>query len=424
VDAAPVIARGHNVAALIPPVTEAALPYLLGIPDRPTLVLTPDAARAVSLASALEAAGRPAAGVVAVSGLARAARRLAPAFPAFALSAVEDAAALLRRSALKAAAARTVVLAWPDELEPEGTAALETVMAECDKEAQRIILASVPGPELDELMERYAWKAMTFGFPAVDEPPPSPLGAARFVVARRDRFPDARCRVLDALNPERDESVVVAPCPASREEAAAHAAAATPEQPPVFVVEPHQLPWLRRQFHPATALRLPSAADAAERRAEKARGALAGIIESGNLDRELLALSPLFDRYDPADVAAAALRAAQSGRLAGSSGDAPAGAGEAPVASGIATWAKIWVGVGRKDNARAGDLVGAVVGEAKIAADRIGKIDIRDLYTLVEVRAEDAERVVAALTGATMRGRRLAAHVDRGPGPKGPQRHG
>ena len=53
-DAAPVIARGHNVAALIPPVAEAALPYLLAITDRRTLVLTPDAARAVALADALE----------------------------------------------------------------------------------------------------------------------------------------------------------------------------------------------------------------------------------------------------------------------------------------------------------------------------------------------------------------------------------
>jgi ATP-dependent RNA helicase DeaD len=68
--------------------------------------------------------------------------------------------------------------------------------------------------------------------------------------------------------------------------------------------------------------------------------------------------------------------------------------------------------------------VGAIVGEAKIAADRIGKIEVRELYSLVEVCAEDAERIVVALTGATMRGRRLTAHVDRGAGPARPPRRG
>jgi ATP-dependent RNA helicase DeaD len=75
--------------------------------------------------------------------------------------------------------------------------------------------------------------------------------------------------------------------------------------------------------------------------------------------------------------------------------------------------------VGKKDGTRPGDLVGAIIGETKIAADRVGKIDIRELYSIVEVRGEDAERVAAALTGATMRGRRLTARIDRGHGPGG-----
>ena len=423
-DAAPVISRGHNVAALIPPVTETALLFLLPIQDRRTLVLTPDATRAVALGAALEAAGRASRDIVAVSGLARAARRLATGTPAFILVGVEDALALLRRSALKPAEAQTVVLAWPEELEPEATAALEAVLSECAKETQRIVLAALPGPALDALLERYAWKAMTFGFPAVDEPAPQPIGPARFVVARTDRFADAHRRILDVLNPDSDESLVVATCPASLEEAAALAARATPEAPPIFVVEPYQLPWLRRHFHPLTALRLPSAANLAERRAEKVRTALARLIEAGDLDRELLALGPLFDRYDPADIAAAAVRAAQAGLLGGPSGEPAATAPEAGTSAAVPAWAKLWIGAGKKDNVRPGDLVGAIVGEAKIAADRIGKIEVRELYSLVEVCAEDAERIVVALTGATMRGRRLTAHIDRGAGPARPPRRG
>ena len=416
-DAAPVITRGHNVAALIPPVTEAALPYLLTIPDRRTLVLTPDAPRAVALAEALVAAGRDAAGIVAVSGLARAARRLAPGMPAFVLAAADDAAALLRRSALKPAEAQTLVLAWPEELDEEAAAALEAVLSECDKEAQRLLFASIPGPAVDALLERYAWKAMTFGFPAVDEFAPTPIGPARFVVAATAQFADARRRVLDTLNLEVEDTLVIAPCPASREEAAALAARAGADTPPVFIVQPCQLPWLRRHFRPLTALRLPSSADLAERRAERIRGTLAGLIEAGDLDKDLCALNPLFDRYDPADVAAAAVRAAAIGLLGRPGAEAATPA--APTGNEVPTWAKLWVGVGKKDNIRPGDLVGAIIGETKIAADRVGKIDIRELYSIVEVRGEDAERVAAALTGATMRGRRLTARIDRGHGPGG-----
>jgi hypothetical protein len=412
VDAAPVIARGHNVAVLIPPVVEAALPHLLAITDRRTLVLTPDASRAVGLARALEGAGRPAEGIVAVSGLARAARRLASGAPDVLLAAVQDAAVLLQRSALKPAEAGAVVVAWPEELESDGAAALETVMAEADKEAQRLLLVAAPGPAVDDLLERYAWKAMTFGFPAVDEPPPAPIGPARFVTARGGAFVDVRRRVLDALNPEREEALVVAPCPWSREEAVEVAAGATREAPPIFVVEPCQLPWLRRHFHPVTAVRIPSAADLADRRAERVRSVIAGLIDAGDLDRELLALGPLFDRYDPAEVAAAAVRAAGAAPLARPGAEATAPS-EGPTA--VPAWAKLWIGVGRKDGARPGDLVGAIVGETKIGADRIGKIEIRELYALVEVRAEDAERVASSLTGATMRGRRLTARIDRGP---------
>ena len=266
---------------------------------------------------------------------------------------------------------------------------------------------------------------MTFGFPAVDEPRPQPIGPARFVVARTDHFADAHRRILDALNPESEEGLVVATCPASREDAVALAARATPELPPIFVVEPCQLPWLRRHFHPVTALRLSSAADLAQRRAEKIRTALAGLIGAGDLDRELLALGPLFDRYDPAEVAAAAVRAAQLGALGGRAAESAAPApdtGGGAAGATVQAYAKVWIGAGRKDNVRPGDLVGAIVGETKVAADRIGKIEVRELYSLVEVRAEDAERVVGALTGATMRGRRLTAHIDRGPGPSRPGR--
>jgi len=407
VDAVPVIARGHHVAVFTPPVTEAALPLLQAATRRPILVLTADADRAVDLAS-WDA-------VFAVSGLTRAQQRLAAGVPDVLAVGVHDALTLLKRSALTPANFACVVLAWPEQLDEEAGEVLESVMAEGDKDAQRIILTSETGPATTRLIERYAFKAMTYGFPPTEPPPgwtaPGPAGAARYVVARRSQLADVRRRVLDALHPERDDAIAIVPCPKDRDEAARLAAGA---EPPVIVVEPHQLPWLRALFAPLSHLVLPTAADAAELRADKIRTRLARMAETENLDRELFVLSPLFERFDPALVAAAAVRmlAAQSGQAAGRTAPEPAPS----AAAGVPSFAKVWVGVGRKDNVKPGDLVGAIVNEARVPADALGRIEVRDLFCLVEVRADLAERIVQGLTGVNLRGRRLTARVDRGHG--------
>jgi hypothetical protein len=429
VDAAPVIARGHNLAVLIPPVPAAALPYLQAIPEtRPTLIVTADADRAVALFEAC-----PRAPSLAVSGLARAQRQLAAGLPRFLFVSAGDAVQLLKRSALKAAEFQTVVLAWPDQLDEEGREALETVMAEVARDSQRMILVAAGGAESDALVQRYAFKTVTFGFPpneTAETPAPATLGAASFVVARPAQFEATRRKILDALDPESDHAVTIATCPPSREAAeqlalAAAGAAAGPAHRLVLIVEPSQLPWLKTVFAPLGAVRLPAALDALEQRAEAVRARLARTIETRNLDRELFLIGPLLERFDPSEVAAAALHlgqpaaqtaegAPEPGRLSGTDASVP----------GVPAWAKLWVGVGKKDSVRPGDVLGAILGEAKLAADRVGKIEVRELYSLVEIQAEDAERVVRALTGTNLRGRRVTARVDRGHAPSSGPRPG
>jgi DbpA-like RNA binding protein len=425
VDAAPVVARGHNLAILVPPVPTAAMAYLQAIPDtRPTLVLTADADRAVAfLDAALQAPrSRPA---LAVTGLARAQRLLTRGLPALLFVSAADALRLLKRSALKASEFQTVVLAWPEQLDEEGREALETVLAEVDRESQRLMLVGSAGPAVEALIERYAFKAVTFGFPPAEaaEAPPPTLGPASYLVARAGRLEATRRSVLDALDPASDDLVIVAPCPGSREaaEALSREAVGTEVGGPkrlVFVVEPSQLAWLRGLFSPLTPLRLPAALDDLERRADAVRATLTRTLERESLDRELFLIGPLLDRFDPAVVAAAALHLA--GPLARTAEPAAGGGRERETEAApdrVPSWAKLWVGVGRKDNVRPGDVLGAIVGEAKIAADRVGKIEVRELYCLVEVRSDDAERVARSLTGTTLRGRRLTARVDRGHAP-------
>jgi hypothetical protein len=439
VDAAPVIARGHSLAILVPPVPAAAAPYLEAIPEhRPTLVVTADADRAQALAESCP--GRTS---LAVSGLARAQRRLTERLPDLLFVSAIDALQLLKRSALKALEFQTIVVAWPEQLDQEGREALGALMAETDRDSQRMVLTATPGPALEELLQRYAFKAVTFGFPPAEPggAPPATVGPASYVIARPTQLEAMRRRILDALDPERDEEVTIAPCPPSREAAEAlgrQVAAAGTAARLIFVVEPVEVAWLRTLFSPLTPVRLPTSLDALEHRAETVRARLVRTLETENLDRELFLLGPLLERFDPSEVAAAALRLAgtdalaQTAERAGSPRAAEAarvgggGGGTLGVGAGVPSWTKLWVGVGRKDNVRPGDVLGAIVGEAKLAADHVGKIDVRELFCLVEVQPEDAERVVRALTGTTLRGRRLTARVDRGhapPRPGGPH-HG
>lgn len=422
-DAAPVIARGHNVAVFVPPVTEAALPALLAVIGRRTLVVAADADRAVALGSALEP-GLPAPkSQLAVSGLARAERRLGAWPPDFLLVGAADGLALLKRSALQPAEFGALVIAWPEQLDADAVAALEALLAESDAQAQRILLAAEAGADLDRLIERYAFKAMTFGFPAAAGADAAPIGPARYVLARPSQYPETRRRILDALDPPSDEALVIASCPESRAAAERLAEAAGPDQPPIFMIEPHQLGWLRALFAPLSVLRLSTAVEALELRADAIRARLARTIEIEPLDRELFLVGPLLDRFDPAEVAAAALKlGGDQGAGVGPIPARPAAASPAPTDIPPSRWSRLWVGAGRRDNVRPGDLVGAIANEAKVPGDAIGEIDVRDLYCLVEVRAEYADRVARALTGITLRGRRLVARLDRGPGASRPPR--
>jgi ATP-dependent RNA helicase DeaD len=59
------------------------------------------------------------------------------------------------------------------------------------------------------------------------------------------------------------------------------------------------------------------------------------------------------------------------------------------------------------------DLVGAIAGEAGLNARDIGAIQITDRFSLVEVPDSAAERVIAAMQQATIRGRRPTVRRER-----------
>jgi ATP-dependent RNA helicase DeaD len=75
--------------------------------------------------------------------------------------------------------------------------------------------------------------------------------------------------------------------------------------------------------------------------------------------------------------------------------------------------ARLFLRVGRRDNVRPADLVGAVANEANLPGDAVGDIDIYETFSFVEVPASAADRVLRALNRTTIRGREPRATMAR-----------
>ena len=144
----------------------------------------------------------------------------------------------------------------------------------------------------------------------------------------------------------------------------------------------------------------------------------------------LVALEPLFARRGAAEVAAAAVALLRQKAPALPAGGATAGSGAAaaqPTASSTVTrsaptprpappaaFIRLFVSMGERDGMGPGDLVGAITGESGVAGSHVGKIEIRESFSIVEVQEADAEKVIRALNGVTVRGRSVRADYDRG----------
>jgi ATP-dependent RNA helicase DeaD len=145
--------------------------------------------------------------------------------------------------------------------------------------------------------------------------------------------------------------------------------------------------------------------------AQRFRDMLARAIEEEDAAPYLLLLEPLFERFDAAEVAAAA--AALLRKKGHGAPPAPPAATSADRQSAPVAWVKVFLSVGERDGLSAKDLVGAITGEANVAGSNVGKIDIRESHTVLEVMEPVARKVITALNGTTIRGRAVRADFDR-----------
>jgi hypothetical protein len=411
--------RGRAVLMVTPPAVEQAKAVweLLATHTRPgvsVVVVCSDQAAAEEWADATPEGlrGHP------VTSLGRSARLLKENAVDLLAGTPEDLQGLAARSALKLDTGTTVVLAWPEWLLASGRlAGLEQLLGEL-REARRIVLSWNP-TVLEDFLERHARRPHVVGDLPLGEDarPLPPVAAARYAVVPRARRVTVRREVLDALDRPRVAEWRQGAAPTEAADAIlcfdlpsrAELADLAKYGEPILLLSPSQLPYARSIAAPLSALSLPAVHTRAQSRAETLRAEATTRLEAGGLEPELGLLQPLFERYDPAEVAAALLAAHR--QLAHA--NPPTAESRSPTAP-PEDWVRVFVGVGKKDRVGARDVVGALTREVGLERDDIGRIEVRETHCLVSVTPRVAERAIAGLCRVSLRGRRVTAHKDRG----------
>ena len=192
-----------------------------------------------------------------------------------------------------------------------------------------------------------------------------------------------------------------------------------PREGDAILALPHEFPHLRRMAREAGYTLRPAVAPSPFAAGESNFSSrVRGAIEAEDLAPHLALLEPLIRAHSAAEVAAAlALLLRQVEREGGGSGEAEPRAAEIP-GPGIRppSWTRLFLSVGKRDGIQAGDLLGAVTGEAGIDGKEVGRIEVRDDFSRIEVHDPVAGRVMQALNGSSIRGRSVRVDYDRGTG--------
>ena len=447
--AIPVLRRGGNVVIHAAGGAGATAAYGLGLADRlqesagstsvQALVITATEERAAVVAREITRLARPV-GVRAIV--------LAPAWQGHAAVVVVPATrvlTLVQASTLKLDDLKALVIDGLSAiLSLGGESMLETLLPTVPRDAQRVIVTSALTPAIEKLGEAHARRALHVpGRPAVPEEAPQAgepaatieyrvvagadaLQAVAAAVAARDETPtlfarhDAQRTLLQdelALRGLSADVQLYWDAPAGAKRAVgygvpfdAESLAAAFAKGGTIIVDARELAHLRLIARQANfALKAAPTPPLDGTGVRPFLDSLRRAMRDEDIEAQLLVIAPLLEEYSAAEVAAAA--SALLRKRAPTATAAPA-SGAAP-AQVTGAFVKLFISIGQRDNVSPREIVGAITGEAGVKGDQVGRVDIRDTFSIVEVAAEAAERVIRALNGTSLRGRSLRVDYDR-----------
>lgn len=459
--AIPVLRRGGNAVLHTSSGSGVTGAYVLPLLDRLAQGQGEDAARALVLVPTEEGASRIAqqiAGLGAPVGVRCTA--LAEGWPRGVRSDVIVATApaaldALERSLLKLEAVQSFVVVDFDLIQRlGGGSAVETLTPLVPRDAQRVVSAAELTPEIEHYIEAHARRALTIparpADPQATRETGEAAGTASYVIVPEAQKYHVLVRLLAARTEARPIVVTQSEQGAaqlrqtlaqrgydveggetagvrveSAQNAPATGASISFDVPydadmlrslhrngGVLLVTPREVAHLRRI---ATEAHITLQAERADMPAADAvaeyRRMLRQAMHDEDTAAQLLVLEPLFQEFGAAEVAAA-LSALLRKRTPPAASQ-PRTAGAPKPDSATTAFVRLFISLGERDNVRPSDLVGAITGEAGIKGEQVGKIDIRDTFSVVEIASGVAEKVIRALNGSTLRGRSVRVDYDR-----------
>jgi len=433
-----IAARGANLVCLTPPSPSAARRVLAGVLQREapargglSLALAPGEAIAEWARVAAQLPNEANQRIAAGHTPDRVRRLLSIPGHRLILTTPDTAYELVRHAALKLGELSALLLLSPETWGEEGP--VTDLLPELGKDAQRIVITADPTATAS-LVEGFCWRAPVIdllGPEPADRPPPvqsmpvawnartgalldlielvNPGSLGVWVADSADRE-----LVERALEPSGTNTAVSATLPSRADLIAAYdlpspsqlrALAATGDL--VLLVPPGTEAYVARLAPHRKPLHGGGALEGARRDLARVRRMIAEVVERGPSASGYHLLAPLLERYEAPALAAALHELWQQAREARAT---PTISEESRGAS-----VRLWVSIGKQDGVTPHDLVAVLINQGGVGREAIGKIDIRERFSLIELGgAADGEQVAELLAGKTIRKRRLVARVDRG----------
>lgn len=129
------------------------------------------------------------------------------------------------------------------------------------------------------------------------------------------------------------------------------------------------------------------------------------VINTEDLEKQISVVERLIEEdYTSLEMAAALLKMSMNGeKNVGNAGGEPTTEfGDTGASSGMV---RFFINVGRKDRVKAKDIVRAVADKTGLSSKVIGKVDVFDKFSFIEVPQSSAEDVVSTMRGSKIKGR-------------------
>ncbi len=147
---------------------------------------------------------------------------------------------------------------------------------------------------------------------------------------------------------------------------------------------------------------VPSISDVQEIKTTNFLEKIKSVINNDNLDKQVHMVEKMMEEdYSSVETAAALLKIIME--KPGNSPQAPTeGFGDTGAGPGQV---RFFINIGRKDKARARDIIKAIADRTGLSSSSIGKIDVFDKFSFVEVPEASAGEVISTMRGAKIKGR-------------------